>query len=46
LKLRRAKGSPPKKAPRLNKGKDSYSIGSKLAVVQGGGVNGYEFADE
>jgi hypothetical protein len=47
---RRAKGSPRKKAPRLKKEK-SLTLGSKLAVVElavveGGGVDGDEVADE
>jgi hypothetical protein len=42
---RRAKGSPPKKAPWLKK-KKTLTLGSKLAVVEGGGVDGDEVADE
>ncbi len=42
---RRAKGSPPKKAQRLKKEK-TLTLGSKLAVVEGGDVDGDEVADE
>ncbi len=42
---RRAKGSPPKKAQWLRKEK-TLTLGSKLAVVEGGGVNGDEVAEE
>jgi hypothetical protein len=42
---KRAKGSPPKKAPRLKKEK-MLTLGSKLAVVEGVGVDGDEVADE
>jgi hypothetical protein len=42
---RRANGSPPKKAPRLKKEK-TLTLVSKLAVVEGGGVDGDEVADE
>ncbi len=42
---RSAKGSPPKKAQQLKKEK-TLTLGSKLAVVEGGGVNGDEVAAE
>jgi hypothetical protein len=42
---RRAKGSPPKKAPRFKKEK-TLTLGSKLAVVERGGVVCDEVADE
>jgi hypothetical protein len=42
---RRAKGRPPKKAQRLNKGK-TLNLGSNLAVVDGCDVGGDEVADE
>jgi hypothetical protein len=42
---RRGKGSPPKKAPWLKKEK-TLTLGFKLAVVEGGGVDGDEVADE
>jgi hypothetical protein len=42
---RRAKGSPPKKAQRLKKEK-TLTLGSKLAVVEVGDVDGDEVADE
>ncbi len=42
---RRAKGSPPKKAQWLEKEK-TLTLGSNLAVVEGGGVDGDEIADE
>ncbi len=42
---RRAKGSLPKKAQRLKKGK-TLTLGSNLAVVEGGGGDSDEVADE
>ncbi len=42
---RKAKGSPPKKAQQLEKEK-MLTLSSKLAVVEGGGVDGDEVADE
>jgi hypothetical protein len=42
---RRAKDSPPKKAPWLKKEK-MLTLGSELAVVEGGSVDGDEVADE
>ncbi len=42
---RKAKGSPPKKAQRLKKEK-TLTLGSKLAVVEGGGDEGDEIAEE
>jgi hypothetical protein len=42
---RRAKGSPPKKAQRL-KTEKTLTVGSNLAVVKGGDVDGDEVADE
>ncbi len=42
---RRAKGSPPKKAQRLKKGK-TLTLGSNLAVVEGCDVGVDEVADE
>jgi hypothetical protein len=42
---RRAKGSLPNKAQRLKKGK-TLTLGSNLAVVEGGDVSGDEVADE
>jgi hypothetical protein len=45
LKHEKGKRHPPKKAPRFKKEK-MLTLGSKLAVVEGDGVDGYEVADE
>ncbi len=42
---RKAKGSPPKKSATIEKGK-TLTLGSNLAVVEGGGVDGGEVVDE